>query len=410
MDPAPKRVKLTTATRLFDEYSLQLIVQHLPVPDILSLATTSSQARRALCKTAVRSPRPLTLYQLSTFPSAQWNLIACTLVILNPIAPFHHVKLKELTIKNQRSVVDICIPWYIVHENVTILRLTDIDFAGQVNLDGEQDDSQSLTIDGGLRPLLARPGITELDLSCERLDSLRMLAGLTKLQRLDLRMCISLTDVKSLANCLDLRSLNLQRSQVENLGSLSRLAHLHTINLEHCSELRDVSLLGQCPNLMELRLTGCRRLTNVNGLHNSTSLHFVHLDNCVGLIDTGALEDIATLLLINVTESPAVRRYDLGFRVSESPAVRRRDIRFRTRFAHRVLEGEIFGTVFGNVYCRSDSNPVFVGDRILPTKPTRHIEALIQFDHHVCDRAIACGIVKDNVYSFVVRPFPRDIR
>jgi len=146
----------------------------------------------------------------------------------------------------------------------------------------ELKDCVALTDVDGLRQLT---GLTGLRLvSCTSLTNLDDLSGLTKLQTLDLALCSALTNVDGLKGLTELQSLTLSGCYTLTIiDALQRLTKLQTLFLGYNPRLTNVDGLKGLTQLETLLLPDCTALTNVDGLLGLTGLKELVLRGCRAL-------------------------------------------------------------------------------------------------------------------------------
>lgn len=99
------------------------------------------------------------------------------------------------------------------------------------------------------------------------------LAGMTKLEHLDLTGLRDLNDISSLSGMTALRELTLEScGQLTDLTPLQGLHQLNTLRLSRCRQLSDLSPLADLHNLRKVSLDGCRAVTDLNPVQSLPSL------------------------------------------------------------------------------------------------------------------------------------------
>lgn len=128
-------------------------------------------------------------------------------------------------------------------------------------------------------------------------DQLFYLAGLYKLEHLDLRNC-SIRDIAPLGGLTNLKTLNLRDNQITDIGMLSKLTKLSYLNLRGNAPL-DIAGISGLINLKELILRDVPAgniLENISGLIN---LERLNLRNCQ-IKDLAPLENLLKLKDLNL--------------------------------------------------------------------------------------------------------------
>ena len=139
-----------------------------------------------------------------------------------------------------------------------------------------------------------------LDLSSSGLSTLRALAGLPRLEVLDVSGCNSLDDLDGMADCPALRSLDLSNARITNVDALAGCSTLEALNLAGCSSLTDIGALASCAALTTLSLRDNRTLTNFDVLGRCTNLTTLHLDSVRGLTSVDMLRSCARLTTLTL--------------------------------------------------------------------------------------------------------------
>jgi internalin A len=131
------------------------------------------------------------------------------------------------------------------------------------------------------------------------------LAGLTSLQKLDVSMCVGLSDLSPLVNLTALRRFDLSFKfgpygavalidEVKDLSPLAQLNSLQELNLSGF-QIRDLSLLANLTTLQKLDLSNCQWLSDdLYPLASLTSLQSLDLSGCP-LHDFAPLERLTSL-------------------------------------------------------------------------------------------------------------------
>ena len=82
--------------------------------------------------------------------------------------------------------------------------------------------------------------------SCDSLQNVDVLAGLTNLTSLDISYCTSLQNVDSLANFTNLTTLNLSScSSLQNVDGLANLPNLTSLDLSYCNKVQPKPSIGK---------------------------------------------------------------------------------------------------------------------------------------------------------------------
>ncbi len=114
----------------------------------------------------------------------------------------------------------------------------------------------------------------------QRTNDLSLLAGLKKLEHLDLRGIVSekgeaITDLSPLSKLKALKYLNLRQAKPYSAQALSGLTNLETLELQG-NQLTDSSFLKNLKKLKHLE-ADYNRFSEINGLENSTNLEYLNL-------------------------------------------------------------------------------------------------------------------------------------
>ncbi|HEX3172897.1 MAG TPA: NACHT domain-containing protein [Solirubrobacterales bacterium] len=100
-------------------------------------------------------------------------------------------------------------------------------------------------------------GLSELALTDCPLTSLDALTRLTGLRELDLTDCVEVTDCTPLSDLANLQALSLAGSKVDSLRFVESLQRLEHLDLEGCSRITSLRPLEKLPNLTWLDMRGC---------------------------------------------------------------------------------------------------------------------------------------------------------
>ena len=149
---------------------------------------------------------------------------------------------------------------------------------------------ESLTVTNCQAPLMPLQSLTELKtLSVKRAvvdtDSLGVIFGLTKLEKLTIQGC-SLSTLSGIENLQMLKTLDLSENVLGDLTPVSRLAALEILVLNH-NAVSDPSPLAGLKTLRELDLS-YNSITNISALQGLTALQRLNLSN-------NQIKDIQTL-------------------------------------------------------------------------------------------------------------------
>lgn len=129
-----------------------------------------------------------------------------------------------------------------------------------------------------LSPLAGLSQLERLDLRGGELSSLEGLEALASLSDLSLSDFYSLSEIAEIGNLSQLRALRLLNLSVASLEGLEGLTELSSIELEG-SDLVDVSALGSLPQLATVRLDCNQELVGLGSLATTGSLRQLKLAN-----------------------------------------------------------------------------------------------------------------------------------
>ena len=137
---------------------------------------------------------------------------------------------------------------------------------------------------------------------CDNLTDLRPLNSLSKLQQLDLSGCKSLTDLRPLNSLNNLQQLDLSECKsLTELHPLNSLSKLQWLDLSWCKSLTEFSPLNSLSNLQQLHLSRCDNLTDLRPLNSLSNLQQLDLSGCDNLTDLRPLNSLSNLGQLNVS-------------------------------------------------------------------------------------------------------------
>lgn len=115
---------------------------------------------------------------------------------------------------------------------------------------------------------LQAPALTEVDLSCSRVQDISALRYSPKITELNLSENSYLTDISGMESCApSLTTLNLNYcNRVDSLEVLKTAKKLKSLNLTDCKALTSVLPLASCQSLEALDLERCSKLRSLEGL------------------------------------------------------------------------------------------------------------------------------------------------
>ena len=146
-------------------------------------------------------------------------------------------------------------------------------------------DIEGCTGVADLAPLARLAQLRKLDLKgCTGVTDLAPLAGLAQLRVLTLHGCKGVADLAPLASLSQLQSLDLYDCKgVADLAPLAGLAQLQTLNLNYCTGVADLAPLAGLAELDTLILDGCTGVADIAPLAGLAKLRWLDLDGCPGL-------------------------------------------------------------------------------------------------------------------------------
>ncbi|KAK2632506.1 hypothetical protein EUGRSUZ_L01460 [Eucalyptus grandis] len=164
---------------------------------------------------------------------------------------------------------------------------------------------------------LSHSGIGELklglgSLSCTHLKKL-VLSGVnleilhelpSSLSVLSIRCCLSLRQLPAVHHLRKLSELNLIQSAVEEIKGLQGLTALEILNITHC-EIRNLNGLGQLGDLRRLILSDCDSLGGLPDISNLKMLNVLVVQRCRKIADVKGLMELTSLEVLHVSECEA---------------------------------------------------------------------------------------------------------
>ena len=139
-------------------------------------------------------------------------------------------------------------------------------------------------------------GLHELDLICSDIKDLTPLAGMKRLQRLNLEYCFGVANIAPLAGLTQLRILNLSECKfVTDLAPLAALTQLQRLDLRRCAGVVNLGPLAGLIQLREFRLSECEVVTDLTPLAGLTQLQFLYLTDCTRVADIAPLAGLVQL-------------------------------------------------------------------------------------------------------------------
>ena len=120
--------------------------------------------------------------------------------------------------------------------------------------------------------------------------------------------------------------------KLESLSGIGGLEHLSSLSLRQCPRLGDISpLAGLGLQMRVLKFEGCRALQSVDDLAGLSSLTFLEMGNCGGIVSLGPLRETHQLDALYLWGDTRVLDGDL----SPLRALPLRDLRVRARKEYR---------------------------------------------------------------------------
>jgi len=129
-----------------------------------------------------------------------------------------------------------------------------------------------------------------------------MIASLTELEHLEIRMCHSLNSTEALAGMTQLKYLELSHCHITSLGGLEHCGALTYLSLRG-TRIRSVVPLGRCSAIEELDLSGSYTLNTLEGLSALKQLRKLDLTLSNGLEDLSGLSECSLLEELKVSRS-----------------------------------------------------------------------------------------------------------
>ena len=160
--------------------------------------------------------------------------------------------------------------------------------------------------------LASFPELTRLDLTrCSALESLRGIAGLSRLDSLTLTLCRDLADLDGIEHCTNLRRLDLRGCRaLRSLSPLQTLTTLTDLNLNACSGLVSVDGLERSTALTSLDLRYCSSLRSLRGLSGLTNITSLSLEHCRSLPSLDGLSGCPSLTTLDLRQCSSLRTLD----------------------------------------------------------------------------------------------------
>jgi len=136
-------------------------------------------------------------------------------------------------------------------------------------------------------------------IKCNSLTNISVLSHLTGLTKLDLRWCESLADFSVLWSLTGLTELNLEGCELlKDINGLSNLTGLTVLELNWCQSIIDLGVLSSLTGLTQLQLSGFELLTDIREISNLKGLTQLYLSWFESLTDISALSSLTGLTVI----------------------------------------------------------------------------------------------------------------
>lgn len=164
---------------------------------------------------------------------------------------------------------------------------------------GKQSKSIKLSMGKWTNPEGIGSGIiSNIQIHCEGMEDLEWLKGFPNL--LDLSICCKqLKDISGLRYATQLSSLILDSAAIENLKGVEVLSNLKYINIKYCDEITQIDDVEDLNELGELKLSSCKKLSNIEGFTknkslaaNTTKMSFHNLPSLMKIGNLSAFEKL----------------------------------------------------------------------------------------------------------------------
>ena len=140
------------------------------------------------------------------------------------------------------------------------------------------------------------------------ISSLEKWEGGSRLKKLDISLCNSLTDISALSILLSIETLVLSSNKsLLDLKGLEDLKSLKELYLSDCDNLSDVSPLRSLTSLETLNLNSNKSLRDLKGLEGLNSLKELYLSSCDNLSDVSPLRSLTSLEMLNLYDNKSLR-------------------------------------------------------------------------------------------------------
>ena len=131
--------------------------------------------------------------------------------------------------------------------------------------------------------------------------------GVSRLKKLDISLCNSLTDISALSILLSIETLVLwSNKSLRDLKVLEDLKSLKDLNLSSC-DISDVSPLRSLTSLDTLSLSDNKSLRDLNGMEDLKSLKDLYLSSCDSLSDVSSLQSLTSLETLYLNSNKSLR-------------------------------------------------------------------------------------------------------